>query len=407
MRQNCTLSEFNSKSVQFFVPLIMILREAQAELINLATQYKAIAVIGPRQSGKTTLVRAVFPEKPYVSLENLDARSYALEDPKAFLNQFSQGAVLDEVQRTPALFSYLQQVIDESDQKAQFILTGSNNFLLQQNITQSLAGRVGYLHLLPFSLSEIQDVAPAQIHELLFKGFYPPLYDQNFEIQKWLSNYIKTYLEKDVRQLRSIENLVVFEKFLRLCAGRVGQLFNKNALALETGVDSKTIESWIGVLEASFIVLRLKPHHKNFNKRIVKMPKLYFYDVGLASALLGVQEAKQLEFHPFKGNLFENMVIIELLKQRLNKGKSNNLYFWRNSKGNEVDVIIDNFDHLIPVEIKVGKTITQEYFKGLNYWNKLTNTSGGKVIYGGEGYQKRSQDLEVIPFEALTDIKLV
>ena len=385
----------------------MILRVAQAELINLASQYKAIAVIGPRQSGKTTLVRAVFPEKPYVSLENLEARSYALEDPKAFLNQFPHGAVLDEVQRTPALFSYLQQIIDESDQKAQFILTGSNNFLLQQNITQSLAGRVGYLHLLPFSLSEIQDVAPAQIHELLFKGFYPPLYDQNFEIQKWLSNYIKTYLEKDVRQLRSIENLVVFEKFLRLCAGRVGQLFNKNALALETGVDSKTIESWIGVLEASFIVLRLQPHHKNFNKRIVKMPKLYFYDVGLASALLGVQEAKQLEFHPFKGNLFENMVIIELLKQRLNTGKSNNLYFWRNSKGNEVDVIIDNFDHLIPVEIKVGKTITQEYFKGLNYWNKLTNSSGGKVIYGGEGYQKRSQDLEVIPFEALTDIKLV
>jgi predicted AAA+ superfamily ATPase len=385
----------------------MILRVAQAELINLASQYKAIAVIGPRQSGKTTLVRAVFPEKPYVSLENLEARSYALEDPKAFLNQFPHGAVLDEVQRTPALFSYLQQIIDESDQKAQFILTGSNNFLLQQNITQSLAGRVGYLHLLPFSLSEIQDVAPAQIHELLFKGFYPPLYDQNFEIQKWLSNYIKTYLEKDVRQLRSIENLVVFEKFLKLCAGRVGQLFNKNALALETGVDSKTIESWIGVLEASFIVLRLQPHHKNFNKRIVKMPKLYFYDVGLASALLGVQEAKQLEFHPFKGNLFENMVIIELLKQRLNTGKANNLYFWRNSKGNEVDVIIDNFDHLIPVEIKVGKTITQEYFKGLNYWNKLTNSSGGKVIYGGEGYQKRSQDLEVIPFEALTDIKLV
>lgn len=315
--------------------------------------------------------------------------------------------MLDEVQRTPTLFSYLQQIIDESDQKAQFILTGSNNFLLQQNITQSLAGRVGYLHLLPFSLSEIQGVAPAQIHELLFKGFYPPLYDQNFEIQKWLSNYIKTYLENDVRQLRSIENLVVFEKFLRLCAGRVGQLFNKNALALETGVDSKTIESWIGVLEASFIVLRLQPHHKNFNKRIVKMPKLYFYDVGLASALLGVQEAKQLEFHPFKGNLFENMVIIELLKQQLNTGKANNLYFWRNSRGNEVDVIIDNFDHLIPVEIKVGKTITQEYFKGLNYWNKLTNTSGGKVIYGGEGYQKRSQDLEVIPFEALTDIKLV
>lgn len=385
----------------------MILRVAQAELINLSKQYKAIAVIGPRQSGKTTLVRSVFPDKPYVSLENLDTRNFALEDPKAFLNQFSKGAVLDEVQRTPALFSYLQQMIDESDQKTQFILTGSINFLLQQSITQSLAGRVGYLNLLPFSLSEIKDSAPKQIHELLFKGFYPPLYDQSFEIQKWLSNYIKTYIEKDVRQLRSIENLVVFEKFLKLCANRVGHLLNKNTLALETGVDSKTIESWIGVLEASFILFRLQPHHKNFNKRLVKMPKLYFYDVGLASALLGVQEAKQLEFHPFKGNLFENMVIVELLKQRLNTGKLNNLYFWRNSKGNEIDVIIDNFDQLMPIEIKSGKTITPDYFKGLNYWNKLTNTSGGKVIYGGIQYQKRSQGLEVIPFEALTKINIL
>ena len=385
----------------------MILRVAQAELINLSKQYKAIAVIGPRQSGKTTLVKSGFPDKPYVNLENPDMRNFALEVPKAFLGQFPNGAILDEVQRTPELFSYLQQILDENDQTAQFILTGSNNFLLQQSITQSLAGRVGYLNLLPFSLSEIKAIAPTEIHELLFKGFYPPLYDKPFEIQKWFSNYIRTYIERDVRQLRSIENLVVFEKFLKLCAGRVGQLLNKNALALETGVDSKTIESWIGVLEASFIIFRLQPHHKNFNKRIVKMPKLYFYDVGLASALLGVQEAGQLEFHPFKGGLFENMVVVELLKQRLNKGKLNNMYFWRNSKGNEIDIVIDNFDELIPIEIKSGKTITNDYFKGLKYWNNLTGFSGGKVIYGGNDYQKRSNGMEIIPFELITEINSI
>jgi len=385
----------------------MILRVAQAELINLSKQYKAIAVIGPRQSGKTTLVKSGFPDKPYVNLENPDMRNFALEDPKAFLGQFPNCAILDEVQRTPELFSYLQQILDENDQTAQFILTGSNNFLLQQSITQSLAGRVGYLNLLPFSLSEIKAIAPTEIHELLFKGFYPPLYDKPFEIQKWFSNYIRTYIERDVRQLRSIENLVVFEKFLKLCAGRVGQLLNKNALALETGVDSKTIESWIGVLEASFIIFRLQPHHKNFNKRIVKMPKLYFYDVGLASALLGVQEAGQLEFHPFKGGLFENMVVVELLKQRLNKGKLNNMYFWRNSKGNEIDIVIDNFDELIPIEIKSGKTITNDYFKGLKYWNNLTGCNGGKVIYGGNDYQKRSNGMEIIPFELITEINSI
>jgi hypothetical protein len=384
----------------------MILREAQTELLHLSKQYKAIAVDGPRQSGKTTLVRFVFPEKPYVSLENPDMRAFALEDPRGFLEQFSNGAILDEVQRTPELFSYLQQVLDENKELAQFILTGSTNFLLQQNISQSLAGRVGYLTLLPFSLTEIKDIAPKKVHEKLFKGGYPPLYDQPFDIQSWFSNYIRTYIERDVRQLKNIENLVVFERFIKLCAGRVGQLLNKNALATEVGVDNKTIESWIGILEASFILFRLQPHHRNFNKRVVKMPKLYFYDVGLASALLGVQDANQLEFHPFKGSLFENMVIVELLKQRLNKGQPNNLYFWRNSKGNEIDIIIDNFERLIPVEIKSGKTITKEYFKGLKYWNKLTGSQGGKIIYAGVNYQKRSDNFEIIPLDLLDETSI-
>ena len=391
------------KLYDILLSLYMVLREAQQELLNLSKHYKAIAVIGPRQSGKTTLVRAVFSGKPYVSLENPDIRNFALEDPRGFLDQFPNGAILDEVQRTPELFSYLQQVLDDSLDVAKFILTGSNNFLLQQNISQSLAGRVGYLNLLPFALSEIQEIAPKTIHEKLFKGFYPPLYDKQFEIQKWFSNYIRTYIERDVRQLKNIENLVVFERFMKLCSGRVGQLLNKSTLAIEVGVDSKTIESWIGILEASFILFRLVPHHHNYNKRIVKMPKLYFYDVGLACALLGVQNANQLELHPFKGSLFENMVIVELIKQRLNKGKQNNLYFWRDSKGNEIDIVIDNFESLIPVEIKSGKTITNDYFKGLKYWNELTGFKGGKVIYGGEDYQKRSSGFEVIPLNLLTE----
>lgn len=389
--------------MHYFLYLCMVIRIAQKELINLSKQYKAIAVVGPRQSGKTTLVKYVFPDKPYVNLENPDMRNFALEDPKAFLGQFPKGAILDEAQRAPDLFSYLQQILDEKEDTAQYILTGSNNFLLQQSITQSLAGRVGYLNLLPFSLSEIKDIAPKTIQGKLFKGFYPPLYDKPFETQKWFLNYIRTYIERDVRQLRGIDNLIVFERFVKLCAGRIGQLLNKNALAIETGVDGKTIESWIGVLEASFIVFRLQPYHKNFNKRLVKMPKLYFYDVGLASALLGVQDEGQLNMHPFKGSLFENMVVVELLKQRLNKGKPNNLYFWRNSRGNEIDVIIDNFDELIPIEIKSGKTITNDYFKGLKYWNTLTGFTGGKIVYGGQDYQKRSHGIEVIPVTLLAE----
>lgn len=382
----------------------MILRNAQKTLVSLSNQFKAVAVIGPRQSGKTTLVRSVFSNKEYVNLENPDSRQFLMEDPRGFLAQYSEkGAIFDEAQRVPELFSYLQQILDESNKPGQYILTGSNNFLLQQNITQSLAGRIGYLTLLPFSIDEIKNQRPKTIDALLFKGFYPPLYDHKVETNFWFLNYIRTYIERDLRQLKTIENLFIFEKFLKLCAGRVGQLLNKNALALAVGVNNKTIEAWLGVLEASFIVFRLQPHHKNYNKRVVKMPKLYFYDTGLVCALLGVQNLNQLEFHPFKGSLFENMVVVELLKKQLNQGKSSNLYFWRNKTGNEIDVLIDNFNELIPIEIKAGKTITNDYFKGLKYWNNLTGYKGGKVIYGGEDYQKRSNNFEVIPLDLIDE----
>lgn len=376
----------------------MIKRVIEENLIKLANQFKAIAVVGPRQSGKTTLTRYVFSDKPYVSLENPDTRQFAAEDPRGFLSQFPDGAVFDEVQRVPHLFSYLQQILDDRDQPGQFILTGSNNFLLQESISQSLAGRIAYCYLLPFSIGEINTIAgPVTLKDTLFKGGYPPLYDKKIHPIQWYPNYLRTYVERDVRQIKNINNLAAFERLLKLCAGRIGQLLNMSSLAIEAGVDTKTIQSWLGVLESSFIIHLLRPHHRNFNKRIVKMPKLYFYDTGIACSLLGIQHKDQLETHPLKGSLFENFVINELIKNRFNAIRQNNLYFWRDNTGNEVDIIIDKGTTLYPVEIKAGKTITPEYFKNILFWNKVTSGSEGSVVYAGDSVQKRT-GTEIIPW---------
>lgn len=312
---------------------------------------------------------------------------------------------MDEIQRVPELFSYLQQILDEHPENGLFILTGSNNFLLQESISQSLAGRVGYLFLLPLSLSEI-DFSEISSNTLLFKGFYPVLYNENSEPAKFHANYIRTYIERDVRLLKNISDLYAFERFLRLCAGRIGQLLNMSNLAVETGVDVKTIGSWIGVLETSFIIFRLQPYHKNFNKRIVKMPKLYFYDTGLALALLGLEDESQLMLHPFRGNLFENMIVVEFLKRRYNKGQSNNLFFWRDNTGNEIDLLIEKGIQRIPVEIKSGKTITNDFFKGIRFWNKLTQTEGGYLIYDGDMLQKRSDGTSAVPLKEINTIEV-
>ena len=382
----------------------MIQREAEKEIIALAKQFKAVAVIGPRQSGKTTLVRWIFKDKEYVSFENPDIRLFAMEDPRGFLSNYPNGAIFDEVQRVPDIFSYLQQILDESVVKGLFIITGSNNFLLQESISQSLAGRVGYLTLLPLTLQEIDDKTRS-ISQTIFKGCYPSLYDDTVDTTQWYSNYIRTYIERDVRLIKNITNLVVFEKFLRLCAGRIGQLLNMNSLAVEIGVDTKTIGSWIRVLEASFVLFRLQPYHSNFNKRVVKMPKLYFYDTGLASALLGIQNSEQLDVHPFRGALFENLIIVDFLKSRFNKAKTSNLYFWRDNLGKEIDLIIDNGLDILPIEIKSGQTLTIDYFKGVVYWNKLAQKEGGYVIYGGDLVQKRSNSITAIPFSAINSIE--
>ncbi len=378
----------------------MIPREAEKELRLLSKQFKAVAVVGPRQSGKTTLTRAIFPSKTYVSLENPDTRQFADSDPRGFLAQFPDGAILDEAQRVPAIFSYLQQLLDERNDAGRFILTGSNNFLLQQNIVQSLAGRLAYLYLLPFSVNELKsgDILPESLNEMLFTGSYPPIFQQKIDPVKWYPNYIKTYVERDVRLIKNISNLGTFERFLRLCAGRVGQLLNKSSLGIEVGVDNKTIDAWLTILESSFIIHMLKPHHQNFNKRLVKMPKLYFHDTGFVCALLGIQNPLQIQTHPLRGSLFENFVVGEFIKTQYNLGKQGQLYFWRDSKGNEIDLIIDKGDALYPIEIKSGQTITQAYFKGIDFWNKLTGTQGGAVIYAGNQGQKRSNGIEVQPW---------
>ena len=381
---------------------MLLTRTAEKELRTLAGQFKAVAVVGPRQSGKTTLVRMAFPDKAYVSLENPDTRRFAIEDPRGFIAGYPDGAILDEIQRTPDIFSYLQQVLDENKGKGRFIITGSNNFLLQENISQSLAGRVGYLYLLPLSINELPK-HKLSVNEQIHKGFYPAMYEQEgqTEVGKYYLNYIRTYIERDVRLIRNVTDLYTFEHFLRLCAGRTGQLLNMNSLAVETGVDNKTIGAWLSVLEASFVVFRLQPYHKNYNKRIVKMPKLYFYDTGVASALLGIENPAQLALHPFRGGLFENMIIVDFLKSRYNKGKPNNLYFWRDSLGTEIDLLVEKANSLLPIEIKSGQTITDDYFKSMSAWLRISGMEKGWVIYAGDEKQVRSNGITVLPLNEM------
>jgi predicted AAA+ superfamily ATPase len=297
--------------------------------------------------------------------------------------------IIDEIQRIPELFSYLQTITDQSGQVGQFIISGSQSFLLNERISQSLAGRVAILHLMPFSYSELiaHGLKAESVETIIFKGFYPRLYDKEIDPQDFYPNYIQTYIERDVRLLQNVQNLNLFVRFMKLCAGRAGQLLNISSLANDTGVSVNTAKSWISVLEASFIIFFLHPHYKHFNKRLVKMPKLYFHDTGLASSLLGILTAEQLDTHYQFGALFENFIISELLKRRFHVGKRSNLYFWRDHKGSEIDVIIEQADTLIPIEIKASRTYSQSFFSGIKYWRKLSERQDNKqyVVYGGKG----------------------
>lgn len=380
---------------------MLIPRHAEAALLRLAGEYPVVAVTGPRQSGKTTLVRKVFPDRPYVSLEDLDEREFATVDPRGFLGRYPDGAILDEVQRCPALFSYLQTRVDQARRKGLFILTGSQQFNLVSGIAQSLAGRVALIPLLPFTLSELQvaKVAPKNLSDLLFKGLYPPVYDGHRQPGIWYGNYVRTYIERDVRQIINVRDLAAFQRFVRMCAGRTGQLTNLSELANDCGITHNTAKAWLSVLEASYILHLLQPHHRNFNKRLVKTPKLYFCDTGLASWLLGIQSAAQLDTHPQRGALFETWVVGELLKVRYNRGLESNLYFWRDRSGNEVDVLIEQGNKLAPVEIKAGQTVSQDYFRNLDYWKKVAGRASGRswLVYGGDKGQPRHEHC-VVPW---------
>jgi predicted AAA+ superfamily ATPase len=336
-----------------------------------------------------------------VSLEDPDVRNFATEDTRSFLAQYPTGAVLDEAQRVPALFSYLQRILDDSRERGKFILTGSNHFLLQDNISQSLAGRIAYLDLLPFTLNELPPGAIEDADDWMLKGGYPAIHEGGIGRTSWFANYIRTYVERDVRQIKNVSDLHVFERFLRLCAGRTGQLLNMSNLALETGVDSKTIASWIGILESSFIVHLLRPYHVNFNKRVVKTPKLFFLDTGLACALLGITDRNQLTLHPMRGSLFENLITSELLKRLGHQGRHAQSWFWRDQKGHEVDLLIEEAGRIIPIEIKSGRTIQGEFFGGLEYWTKLSGGTAGVLIHSGDARQERSNGIKVLPWNGL------
>ena len=380
----------------------MIVRDSETVLKNLASQFKAIALTGPRQSGKSTLARTAFPGKKYISLENPDIRDSALSDTRGFLNNLPNGAIVDEAQRVPELFSYLQQVLDESDEKGRFILTGSNNFLMLENITQSLAGRIGYLELLPFCYNEIQKIQgyDLTLNNMIFSGGYPAIAFDRIDVNFWFPSYIRTYVERDVRQIKNITNLNLFQKLLYLCAGRVGQELNLNNLAIECGVDHKTIGSWIGILQASYVIHLLPPFYNNFSKRIVKSPKLYFYDTGLTCALLGITSHSQLRLHSSRGPLFENYIVNELIKTRFNKGLRSNLFHWRDVSGHEIDVVADHGSYSIGIELKAGMTVIPEFFKGLTFWQSLTKYDKCYLVYGGDEAQKRRNGIEVIPWNS-------
>lgn len=371
----------------------MIDRELSAIISKLRKQFPVITLTGPRQSGKTTMLKSIYTDLPYASLEDIDIRNEAIKDPRGFLNNFPEGAVLDEIQRTPDLFSYIQGIVDQN-KDAHFVLSGSQNFLLLENISQTLAGRAAILKLLPFSISELynDNLVPDAYEELIFTGLYPGIYDREIDPEFFYPSYISTYIERDVRQIKNIENLNRFSNFLQLCAGRTGQVVNLNSLATDAGISPNTAKSWLSILEASFIIYFLQPYYQNYNKRIIKSPKLYFYDTGLACSLLGINSVNQVKTFHSKGSLFENLIITDLIKSRLHKGVNPKFYYWQNKNKQEIDLIIDTPEGPIPYEIKSGMTMSANYFANLKYWQKLSGEKPENlnVIYGGDVELKTS-----------------
>lgn len=370
----------------------MIARTITPKVEELLEKFPIVAITGPRQSGKTTLSKIVKPNYKYVNLENLSDREFAKTDPMGFLQTYQNGVIIDEIQNVPSLFSYLQVVTDERKINGEYIITGSQNFLMMEQITQSLAGRVALFTLLPFSIEELEktEYSVQNWEGYAVSGSYPRKIIQNIDSSDYYGNYIKTYVERDVRLLKNISNLDLFQKFIQLLAGRVGQLFNQSSLGNELDLDNKTINSWFTLLETSFLAFKLQPYHSNFNKVIVKTPKIYFHDTGLLCYLLGIRSTEDLELHFAKGNIFENLVVSEMYKNGINNSTRTKFYFWRDKSQNEVDLIAETGARLDAIEIKSAKTINQNYFKGLDYFKYLKTDTNLHLVYGGNENQERT-----------------
>ncbi len=384
----------------------MVKRNAEKWLRLQAKEFRSVAVVGPRQSGKTTLVKAVFPRKPYVSLEDPDERQLADNDPRAFLARFKNGAIIDEAQRVPALFSYLQKILDNTKKDGLFILTGSNNFLLQESISQTLAGRIGYMDLLPFCYRELVLLAPkSSTNQLIWSGCYPEVHDRGRNPSVWYPAYIRTYVERDVRQLKNITDTLLFTRFLQLCAGRISQQINTAALSSDCGIDMRTVQNWLSILESSYVIFLLRPHHKNFNKRLVKTSKLYFYDTGLACSLLGIKSENEVANSHFRGALFENYVVAECLKNKHNSGSQTSFFYWRDNKGVEIDLLAENGKKLLPIEIKSAQTYRDDYLNNMHKWNDYAGQKGGILLYDGPQSFNRSDKISVANWREAGSLK--
>ncbi len=382
----------------------MIKRELSEKLAQAAKKYPVLTITGPRQSGKTTLARHAFRGYQYVSLEEPDNTKIAREDPRGFLDQYTGNVIIDEAQKVPELFSYIQTIVDTENRPGRFILTGSHNFLLMENITQSLAGRCAIFHLLPFSKAELKGSKPIDIdkidnlkaptrkkktgdlYEMLFTGFYPRIHDRHLEPQEWLQDYLLSYIERDVRLISNIGDVETFQRFMRFCAAMSGQILNITSLSSDCGITSKTARKWLSILECSFIIKLLRPHYKNFNKRLIKSPKLYFTDTGLLCHLLRIRSFEELRKSDMRGHIFETWVIDEFIKNYYNRRQEPDMFYWRDSGGNEIDLLISRGDELLPIGIKSSQTFNDNLIKELNFWRNITNNPrhSGILIYGGD-----------------------
>ncbi|MFH1429560.1 MAG: ATP-binding protein [Candidatus Margulisiibacteriota bacterium] len=386
---------------------MFIQRDIAPKLIELSKLYPVVTITGPRQSGKTTLVKKTFPDIPYYSLEDPDIRELAINDPRGFLQKSSKKIILDEIQKVPELLSYIQGIVDIDNISGQFILTGSQQFELAAGINQSLAGRTALLKLLPLTVNEIESARKKySIDEYLVNGFYPRIYDKKIDPTQTYKDYFETYVQRDLKQLINIKDLMSFRKFVKLCAGRTGQIFIASTLANEVGVSVPTINSWISILEASYIIFLLEPYYENIGKRLIKSPKIYFYDVGLASYLLGIENTVQVSRDPLRGALVENLVILELIKNRFNQSKDHNLFFYRDKHKNEIDVIIKSGHEIIPVEIKSSSTFHVDFLKGIDYISKIIpdRIKSSYVVYTGN-IEQTIHSTSLINYKHLNEIR--